>query len=394
MHRRADFLPAEELRPLAGVEAGMVERIEDIASFEKLREEWNELLEASASNSLFLTWEWLYTWWKHLSERRKLLIIAVRSGRELVAVAPLAVSPYRVTRLLPFRSLEFMGTGSVGSDYLDFIIKRGREGEALEALAEHLAGGKLMLDLAQLNRNSCLAAGLSGKLGLRGWGCSEKATDICPFIPLSGHSWQSYLATLGGEHRYNVQRRLKNLTKQFDVRFEQAESEEQRRQALALLVSLHNMRWRERGGSNAFHAPGLVAFHDELSRLALERGWLRLFVLWLDGKPAASLYGFRYQRVFSFYQSGFDPSYSKHSVGLVTMGLAIKRAIEEGAEEYDLLHGDERYKFQWAREARELGRVELYPPRLRGLLYRKTMAFSRTARQMARRLRPQRVLAG
>lgn len=394
MHRRADFLPAEELRPLAGVEAGMVERIEDIASFEKLREEWNELLEASASNSLFLTWEWLHTWWKHLSERRKLLIIAVRSGRELVAVAPLAVSPCRVTRLLPFRSLEFMGSGSVGSDYLDFIIKRDREGEALEALAEHLAGGKLMLDLAQLNRNSCLAAGLSGKLGLRGWGCSEKATDICPFIPLSGHSWQSYLATLGGEHRYNVQRRLKNLTKQFDVRFEQAESEEQRRQALALLVSLHNMRWRERGGSNSFHTPGLVAFHDELSRLALERGWLRLFVLWLDGKPAASLYGFRYQRVFYFYQSGFDPSYSKHSVGLVTMGLAIKRAIEEGAEEYDLLHGDERYKFQWAREARELGRVELYPPRFRGLLYRKTMAFSRTARQMARRFLPQRVLAG
>lgn len=372
----------------------MVERIEDIASFEKLREEWNELLEASASNSLFLTWEWLYTWWKHLSERRKLLIIAVRSGRELVAVAPLAVSPYRVTRLLPFRSLEFMGSGSVGSDYLDFIIKRGREGEALEALAEHLAGGKLMLDLAQLNRNSCLAAGLSGKLGLRGWGCSEKATDICPFIPLSGHSWLSYLATLGAEHRYNLQRRLKNLTKQFDVRFEQAESEEQRGQALALLVSLHNMRWRERGGSNAFHAPGLVAFHDELSRLALERGWLRLFVLWLDGKPAASLYGFRYQRVFYFYQSGFDPSYSKYSVGLVIMGLAIKHAIEEGAEEYDLLHGDERYKFQWAREARELGRVELYPPRLRGLLYRKTMGFSRTARKMARRLLPQRVLAG
>src|SRR2546427_4482076 len=47
------------------------------SGFEKLREEWNELLQASASNCLFLTWEWLYTWWKHLSEDRRLFIITV-----------------------------------------------------------------------------------------------------------------------------------------------------------------------------------------------------------------------------------------------------------------------------------------------------------------------------
>ena len=88
--------------------------------------------------------------------------------------------------------------------------------------------------------------------------------------------------------------------------------------------------------------------------MALARDWLRLFVLRLDGKPAASLYGINYNGVFYFYQSGFDPDYGNHSVGLVTMALAIKAAIEEGAEEYDLLHGDERYKFHWAQELREI----------------------------------------
>src|SRR5207245_43184 len=83
---------------------------------------------------------------------------------------------------------------------------------------------------------------------------------------------------------------------------------------------------------------------------APDRGWLRLSELRLDGRPAASLYGFRYRDTFSFYQSGFDPAYARDSVGLVTMGLAIRSAIEEGAAEYDLLHGDEAYKFQWARE--------------------------------------------
>jgi CelD/BcsL family acetyltransferase involved in cellulose biosynthesis len=368
--------------------AAVIERIEDLGGFEKLREEWAALLDASASNSLFLTWEWLYTWWKHLSEGRRLFIITVRYGRELVAIAPLALRPPQPIRLVPFHALEFLGMGDVGSDYLDVIVRRGKEQEACQVLAEYLRPGKLMLELTQLERRSCVAENFAAVLKQRGWSLSETKTNVCPFINLSGHSWQSYLATLGPEHRYNFGRKLKNLMKQFEVRFEQVRSEEQRREALPLLIALHNMRWRNRVFSEAFHTVDLVSFHDELSRLALEQGWLRLFVLRLDGKPAAALYGFSYHRIFYYYQAGFDPTYSKHSVGLVTMGLAIKSAIEEGVEAYDLLHGDEPYKFHWARTARELGRLELYPPGARGLLYKGTLEVSRATRRMARRVLP------
>src|SRR5439155_184650 len=81
--------------------------------------------------------------------------------------------------------------------------------------------------------------------------------------------------------------------------------------------------------------------YDDVSRSGLELGWLRLFILRLDGRPAAALHGYQYGGVFSFYQAGFDPAFAKQSVGLVTMALAIKSAIEEGADEYDLLHGAE-----------------------------------------------------
>jgi CelD/BcsL family acetyltransferase involved in cellulose biosynthesis len=365
-----------------------IETIEDVAGFERLRTEWNDLLRQSASNCLFLTWEWLWNWWHHLCDGRRLLLVTVRCGGELIAIAPLAVSPPRVRRLIPFRSVEFLGSGIIGSDYLDFIVKAGKEQDACRVLAECLRRGKLMLELTQLERRSCLAETFAAELTRRGWSLSEAKTEVCPFINLTGHSWESYLATLGAEHRYNFLRRLKNVMKQFEVRFEQVRSEEQRREALPLLIALHNLRWRNRGCSEAFYTADLVAFHDELSRLALQQGWLRLFVLRLDGKPAASLYGFSYHRVFYYFQAGFDPLYGKYSVGLVTMGLAIKSALEEGVEEYDLLHGDEPYKFHWARAARELGRLELYPPGARGLLYKRTLAVSRTTRRMARRVLP------
>lgn len=349
-----------------------VERIEDAAHFATLQAEWNELLAASTSDCLFLTWEWLFTWWKHLREDRRLHILAVRRDRELAAIAPLALRPHRLRRLLPFSALEFLGTGSVGSDYLDIPV-RGGERDALPALARGLADCKFMLELSQVERVTAHANALALELKQYGWIPLRMTTNFCPFIRLAGHSWESYLGSLGSAHRYNFRRRLKNLTQQFDLRFEQVHSEEQRREAAPLLVALHRRRWRERGGSDALHTSALVAFHEELSQLALARGWLRLYVLRLDGRPAAALYGFRYNGVFYFYQSGFDPDFSKYSVGLVAMGLSIKSAIEEGARDYDMLHGEEQYKFLWAQDERELVRLELYPPRVRGALYRQAM---------------------
>src|SRR5207247_37011 len=190
-----------------------------------------------------------------------------RRGGRLIAIAPLAVRPRSLSRLLPWPSLEFLGTGLAGSDYLDVIVRRGHEREGLAAVADALAAAGAVLELSHVPANVSAAAQLAGDLARRlGWTASASRINVCPFIKLSGHSWPSYLASLGSAHRYNVQRRLKNLTKQFDVRFEQATSEEQRREALELLIDLHNRRWSERGGSQSFATAALRAFYDDVSR--------------------------------------------------------------------------------------------------------------------------------
>jgi CelD/BcsL family acetyltransferase involved in cellulose biosynthesis len=111
-----------------------------------------------------------------------------------------------------------------------------------------------------------------------------------------------------------------------------------------------------------------------------------MFVLRLNDLPAAVLYCVRYSETLYFYQSGFDPDYNKYSIGLVALGLSIKNAIEEGAFEYDMLHGDEEYKFHWARSARRLIRLELHPPNARGLLCRGARAVRNVGAKAARRL--------
>jgi len=370
----------------------VVQRIEDPAAFQALREEWDELLAASLADSFFLTWEWLYAWWTHLAGDRRLFLLVARQGGRLVAIAPLSLRARRVAGVLPLRSVEFLGADRLSSDYLDVIVRRGWEADAIPALARYLADARLALELASVRRAGCAAAALSRALTQRRWRMLETPTAVCPFIDLSGHTWESYLGTLESKPRNDFLRLLKNLTKKFSVRLEPASSEPQRREFMVHLVRLHNLRWQNLGGSDALHTADLVAFHDEVSRVTLERGWLRLFVLWLDGQPVASLYGFRYGRTFYFVQTGFDPAYGRHAVGLITVGLTIKSAIAEGAEEYDFLRGDEAYKFRWAREVRHLATLEVYPRGAPELLYRRTQRLTAVAKRIARQTLPRTVI--
>jgi CelD/BcsL family acetyltransferase involved in cellulose biosynthesis len=353
--------------------------------FSRLHDEWNALLTSSASDCVFLTHEWLFTWWKHLSEGRHLSILAARDGGKLIGLMPIAKRSAQYARMMP-RVAEFLGSGVIGSDYLDVIIEKGREHAVLDAFGRELNRWGLMLQLNQLRAHSCVSAALPRVLGKHQWIASETRINICPFIDLSGHTWESYLGSLSSSQRYTFNRKLRALQKTFEVRLDVVDSAENAQNGLDVVIDLHQKRWGTRGSSEAFQTPEITAFHRDFVSRAASSGWLRLIIVNLDNVPRAAIYGLHYGRTFYFYQSGFDPEYSKQSVGLVVMGLAIKRAIEDGAREYDLLHGEEEYKFHWAHEQRDLGRIELYPPHARGRLYKRAIHFNRAARRMVRRV--------
>jgi CelD/BcsL family acetyltransferase involved in cellulose biosynthesis len=353
--------------------------------FRELHDEWDSLLASSLSDCVFLTHEWLFTWWKHLSAGRELSIIAVRDNGKLIGILPLAKRAAQYTRMMP-RVAEFIGSGVIGSDYLDAIVQKGREEDVLAEFARELDSWSLMLQLSQLRVKSCVVTGVLPVLAQQQWIASETKINVCPFIDLNNHSWESYLASVSSNQRYSFNRKLRALEKAFAVRLDVIETETEAQHGLDVVIDLHHRRWSSSGASEAFQTTEFTEFHQEFVGLAAKRGWLRVIILNLDGVSRAAIYGLQYGPVFYFYQSGFDPAYSKQSVGLVVMGLAIKQAIAEGACEYDFLHGEEEYKFHWAHERRNLGRIELYPPRVRGRIYQHAIDFNRAARQMVWRV--------
>ena len=75
-------------------------------------------------------------------------------------------------------------------------------------------------------------------------------------------------------------------------------------------VRLHELRW---GGTTAVFAGRGHAFQRDAARALLATGRLRLWVLELDGEPAAAWQGFRMDGAESYYQSGRDPRFDSES---------------------------------------------------------------------------------
>ncbi len=203
--------------------------VTEAAEFAALRTRWNALLRESRSDCVFLTWEWLHTWREHLGSTVSLHVLLVWDGDELVGIAPLA---QRHARLPWLSRLEFLGTGYAGSDYLDLIAHPDRELDVARAVADALRASNLALHLDHLPPDSIVASSLVDPLAASSWTAMQTAGGTCPYIPLAGHSWDSYLGSLGSAHRANFRRRLRGLDRHFTVRFERVSTDEARREGL------------------------------------------------------------------------------------------------------------------------------------------------------------------
>ncbi|NJN79108.1 MAG: hypothetical protein HC797_00780 [Anaerolineales bacterium] len=82
-----------------------VTRVENIQQFESLREEWNTLLFQCPDRDIFLTWEWLFAWWKNLGQHDNALwLLLIYEADKLIGIAPLMLG--QKNSVLIFDGLE------------------------------------------------------------------------------------------------------------------------------------------------------------------------------------------------------------------------------------------------------------------------------------------------
>ncbi|HJQ69859.1 MAG TPA: GNAT family N-acetyltransferase [Blastocatellia bacterium] len=349
-----------------------VEVLADDAAFDRIEGEWDELLESSRQRVYFLRWDWNRTWWRsYRPADSRLFLVSCRDveGR-LVGLAPLYLVQRRTAGIPHVREALFLGTGiyTNTSEYLDIIARRGFERQVVEAIVAFLRENREWdrLWLYDVPSASTTLAHLLSALG------PEARSKVCngsSYVDTTG-DWNTVKNSLGKTLRSNIDRHIRRLFRHHCCEFRRVERADELEAAVERFVILHQARWESKGEAGSFALPRFKEFLVDAMRESLDKGNLRLWTLEVDGEIEAVLLAFCDDGVAHYFQGGFNPAYSKESLGTVMIGLCLKDCAEANdVREFDFMGGEADYKSHWTKATRETIELEWMRQGMRSLLY-------------------------
>lgn len=311
------------------------------AAFDSLRAEWSELLTHVHHNRIFLTWEWQSTWWAayHPGD---LWVLAIRNDAgQLVGLAPW----FMEQRVKTGRTIRSVGCVDV-TDYLEVIVHQDYESAVFEALAAYVDENQScydFMDLCNIPEGSPVLKYFPALLQARGLSVEIKPQEVCPVIELPSE-WDAYLESLDKKQRHELRRKLRRSEESAADWYIVGPEHD--------LTTETNIFLRLMASASPEKAeflanPKNVTFFKRLVPLLMERGWLQIAFLTVEGRHAAAYMNFLYNNEVQIYNSGLDvEAASGISAGIVLLGRLIQYAIEHNYQRFDFLRGNEEYKYR------------------------------------------------
>lgn len=296
-----------------------------------LAAEW-EAFVVSAGGSFFQTPTWVASWWATVGQKPSTEVRFWRdsSGKLTTVALRSRVSERIHARVpIPIGYCTNTGTGVGGADNAGWCVNGPTPPGLIDWAARSSAWRPTLLQ----NIAADSAEGLNGKVLRR---------TLCPRLDIRAFREASVGSSkLRKQIRYNRTR----LTAE-GVALLWHPPGSVTPELLERLVSLHGERREMKGDSTTFTTERL-ALHESLASKSSQIVGTAAVEASRDGKSVAILYGLVCGSTFSYYQSGWDPSLAKHSIGSVLISESISLAGDQGAQVYDFLRGPEPYKYRF-----------------------------------------------
>jgi CelD/BcsL family acetyltransferase involved in cellulose biosynthesis len=304
--------------------------------------EWGDLSTRSAATP-FQHPDWVISWVETFSPQN-IRVVEVRSGGNLVGLAPLLIYPRAGEQVLAFLA------GGV-SDYLDLLVDPQCEHEAVPAILDAIKGVSewTLMDLTDLPSNSVL-----NRTRLAGWAAQH---DYCSAVLLP-KTVEELLQQFSKRQRANLRQAGSRIQRTGGASIEQATAE-----TLPAFMEdhfrLHASRWLRDGQDGVLADENVKTFHNKAAPKLLARGILHLYRLRLGEQTVAVIYTLFGSTTVFCYLQGYDPDFAVLSPGTHLMFSVMQDAISSGVWKFDLLRGEETYKRHWRAQIEPTLRIQL-----------------------------------
>lgn len=327
-----------------------------------LAEEWNNLLERSATHVPFLRSEYLAEWWTargggEWPDDIELTFLTAYEDEQLIGIAPMFIAEHEEKRkLLLLGSIEI-------SDYLDLICRVEDIDRFCTELLSYIndqyfkTGRVASMDLYNIVEDSPTLKALEDAAKDLDLSYDDKKLQHSPYIPLPA-DWEIYLQGLDKKQRHEIRRKMRRASEgqeivEVYITEEAGKLEDDMEDFLELMA--------QDEAKDDFLSPLMREQMKSIMRCSFSEGCLQLAFLVIGGQKVAAYLSFDYLDRLWVYNSGLDRRYMAYSPGWVLLGNLLQRAIEQGKREFDFMRGDEEYKYKFGAVDRHIVRVTIEP---------------------------------
>ncbi len=357
----------------------------DEEKFFSSRNEWNDLIDRSSADPLFLSWEWQSSWWHFFSdEKMKLrLYVATTSDGQLVGIAPLYSTKLSLKNVIKTTRLQLIGhfwrgKSTMPGELLSLIIDSSNSKNIIQAICTHIHSLKYWDELVIpfLNNQSETYQLLSDENLLPGCYLRHAEQYKSYYLNIKGQ-FQDYTKNLGKNTRLKLLNRRKNLQQIGEVTYKRmlaGNIDEQ----FALLNQLHKKRW----GKTIFENKRLE-FNKTVANLMAEKNNLNFSVIALNDQPISIQYNYVINQHNYNIQAGFEENlHNKISLGYLHFGYEIEASFTEHYTAYDFLSGEGKntqYKERLTNDYLQMVDLQIIRKPLLKILYKSYSLFNPNA---------------
>jgi CelD/BcsL family acetyltransferase involved in cellulose biosynthesis len=301
---------------------------------------WSEVAARRSPASIFLTPEW----------------IAVAREHDSAEAVTLAVGdpPHGIAGLARDADGTLHFAGGELTDEQDVVAPAGQERSVATAVGTWIAGeAPRRVRLEFVPEDAPTLETVGRVLADSGYRIDRSRLITSPRLTLPS-DFETYVQGLGKKERHELRRKIRRLEKATRASFRWA-SDAERGPTLDRFFALHRL---SRGEKAEFMRPDVELFFRDIADALAPLGRLRLGVLRAHDEDAAVLFAFAYRGTLALYNAAYHPALASLSIGIVGHAWAIREAIGERFDTYDLLRGDEPYKYDLGATDRWLGRLE------------------------------------
>lgn len=288
-----------------------VELVTSLEAFERLRTEWNELVDAMEYPEIFYRWEWSFLFFRHCRATEELFVVVARDapGGRIAALAPLCLRRARAFGV----AVTVVETIVAGlADYQNFLVRAGvHRGRAVTAILDFLsaqAGRWDVLDLQQFcSRDPTTFQIVNAAQARHDWTVRTHMQT-----PVAVRDLRPGRATEDTGRLHRIRSRLETLpARGFEVRVACSDFD-------TLWPAFRDLHVRTWAGS-PLGRENEGKFFDALVASEGMRNHIDLSVVTSAGKIAAGHFGFVDDRKAYYYMPARDRAFEKDRVGAVLL---------------------------------------------------------------------------